>query len=261
MPYTKKATNVLDNIPTQRTVSDLTAALMVYGKDDLAKMAIKSMSHAEEILERVLGTVTRDQELSVKQGAQHPAPVLDLKGMEKQVRLTSGVLETLLEKAGAAEKVKEVHKEHTGILAIAQALVEASKGIEDDAVPAVSSVLRKEVERARKATARVAAGGHPVLDEEVARQATAVWVAVDRGFDVLGACLRAAGVSYDPVYASRPTVRSPLRPVLLMTDPSLPKPKAGKKASKATKGAKTTPAGSEGASATAVVTPAPSPKP
>ncbi len=135
---------------------------------------------------------------------------------------------------GQAKKVAGIHEQPTGIVPVAQGLMEIAQALSGKAVASYGDVLKPLVHKVKQAEDRVAAGGHRSFQDEIDSAATKIWVAIDNAWGILGVCLRKSGSYFDPVYSAPPAVKTPLRPQLSMLSPEekAAKAKATKKSAK-----------------------------
>ena len=226
-----------EELPDRRALMDCRTGLEVFGDHDLAKHAIKLIDAALKIYDKEVHAFVKDRETTAASATAHPPPSpTTLKATEAQLRDTSSIVERLLKKAGLQEKVKDVHAEHSGAIAVALALADLCKDVKEPTTVSAGEMLKKEANACKKLKDRLEKGGHAVFDDHVVKAVKEVWLALDEAYDILGIVLRRSGRLYDTIYSGRPTTKTALRPQLLLKDPSLPVPVTPKKPKTAGKG-------------------------
>ncbi len=180
--------------------------------EPLAQTATEECQQALELLDKVIRPFMADP------CAAEGEPVVDLPGLQKELRLCCTFLETMLNKQGQATKVIEVREQRTGIASVAQGLIEIARELPGPAARYADKLepLARNVKRIED---RVAAVGDSAFQDEIANAATELWLAIDTAWDVLGICLRRMGIFEDPVYVARPTTETPLRRQVTTTSP------------------------------------------
>ncbi|MBS2028901.1 MAG: hypothetical protein JST54_13450 [Deltaproteobacteria bacterium] len=211
---------VLLNAPPLSNFVEVEGAIEAFIDLELAKYAIKRLNRGIELHKKHVSGLIRDQESAEVNQVRHPAAPVDLTSMQKTVKKTSTALEALLVAEVDPKSLAQLHKEHTGTLAVAQALLELGLESEDDAVLATAKRLKREIETFKTGQDRVAKGGHAGLDPEISKVLTEMWAILDEGYDILGILLRNQGITYDVIHANRPTQRPPVRVVLTTHDPA-----------------------------------------
>ena len=160
------------------------------------------------------------------------APKAGTTDLERTVKGYASVLEKSLSLAGKAAEVAKVHKEHNGTVAIAQGLLAATQGVAGKTVSAAAGDLKDSLAQLVAQLQRIAESGHSVFDSETVKLGTRAWTCLDNAYDALGMCLRKAGISFDPIYANRPTTKTPLRIVLKTHPDPAPLPAKHRKGAK-----------------------------
>jgi hypothetical protein len=191
-------------------------------KESIAKSLAAECAHAEELYDQELKEVIED--LIARQN--EPAPSLKL--MQITLDKHCAILEGMLVLAGMKSDVASLHAQYTGSLQIAEGLIGLARHNGGKSLLAVAEDVSKSARDYAAAQKRVADGGHPVFEEKVAQAATKIWIVTDNAYDALGMCMRKHHISYDPVYAARPTVKTRLRPQLSLTPPGAAKTKPAK---------------------------------
>ncbi len=231
---------LFEELPLEEQLAIIIVCLQKFATtESIAKWAIKECEQARDVHDKVIKHFITDPAASGRQS------VVELPELERALRVRCRALETLLNIEGLAKRVAAVHEQHTGIVPVALGVIEVAQELRGKAVASYANELKPMVQRVKQAEDRVAAGGHRAFQEEIAAAATKIWIAIDNAWDILGVCLRKAGIYYDPVYASRPTVKTPLRPQLLLVSPEAKAAKAKAPKKNAKKGKVTKRKGSD----------------
>ncbi|MBS2026329.1 MAG: hypothetical protein JST54_00375 [Deltaproteobacteria bacterium] len=199
----------------------------LFKSNELAKLGLAESELAEKIFKKDLKLIV-DAEV---EGHQDPTQVIDVKALNQSVNRDSNTMGQLLKRAGMATEVDAAKKQHNGTLPVAQALLALAQGSSNGAVRGLLPEFKSEVTQLSDAQARQAAGGHPAFDLKVSKAARECWIHTDMATHILAALLLREGIVNDPVYTSRPTVKSVLRPVLEAA-PTSPASKKGHKKGK-----------------------------
>ncbi len=163
-------------------------------------------------------------------------PRFGLAALEGRVRSYVGVLrETMaLERMQAAADAAT--RENSDPMWQASALAKLAEKSQSTTLPPLAEAVKEVVQQLVAARERVANGGHPMFDKELAGSAREVWLLLDEAYDHLGMALRRLGIVDDPVLLARPDVRSSLRPVTVSAAARKTKKKAKQHATRGAKG-------------------------
>ena len=186
-------------------------------KDPMARLTVNELQAAYQLWKKELRAI---MELQYEDEVA-PQPLVDVPTLERNLRASIGIFEKLLTKNGKANDVQQIlsRSKTADVTQLTQTLLDVSKTVEVASVEAFAKEIRTELNKLVLARSRVADGGHAAFDKEVSAAARKLWISLDTGYDVLGICLRKAGVSYDATYAGRPTTKTTLRPVLANVPP------------------------------------------
>lgn len=219
--------------PFEALIAVATRLTPYAAKEAIAKSAAAECIHAQETWKKEL------KHIYEQQTNQENAPVTNLAAMERDLKGRSKILENMLTFDGRGADVDALHKQHTGALPIAEGLIALAKDEGGKAILAYAENVGASAHKLAQAQKRVADGGHALFDDGITETARKIWVALDNSYDILGVCLRKAGIPYDSVFASRPTTKTSLRPQLSLVPLGVAAGPKKKKAKKITKPAAT----------------------
>ncbi len=219
MPFSNQPTDPRRNLPPGESFVAVARALTPYArKSTYAREALGEVQRGHEQWKKGLRHVF-DHEYLAEVG--DPSPLVDLPVIERSLRASDTILAKMLAKNGKAAEVDQALSRTKGVSVgqITQMLLEVAKAVDVNSVRVFAKEVNGELETLAVAQRRVAEGGHAAFDQQVAALARKLWIVLDTGYDALCICLRKACISYDPTYAARPTVKTPLRQTVSTTAP------------------------------------------
>lgn len=223
MAFEAKPTTPSQELPTAEMLLTAEARLKPFMKDPIAKIAHTELTHAITLQREELHEIVNSRvEMS-------GTPAVDLLGLERKVGKFNKNLGDLLTTHGKGDAVAALRKKYGDVRTLSTELVALARTVKGSkALSALADETSDAEQLLVAARKRVSDGGHPIFEGNVAKAATKIWLAYDQALDVIGILLRKAAISYDETYAGRSTIRSSLRPVLLLKDPKIAVPKKKK---------------------------------
>jgi hypothetical protein len=226
----------VDEIPSIQLVLELIAFLDLNKSDEAAALMLKRLHEVSKLLKKDITLGIQEAEKSIVQAVKtEKAPTITLKTAKDALQKSIDMVESAFVKIGQQAIVTKVETQHTGVDAISHALLEEARGLKTNKLDGVLGFLRDDAESYRVIEKRVTEGGHPLFDADFVKTARWCWVQVDLAFDVLASIQKAKGIDFDQLWTSKPTIKTPLRPVLLAKEPAAVPPKAKKGTTKPSK--------------------------
>ena len=204
---------------------------LLFKADPLAKLLLAETAAAEKIHRKDLKLIV-DGEVEQSEGTK--TAVVDVVALNKRIVDDTSTLARRLKRAGLANEVSAVLKKHQGTIAIAEAMIAVARQTTDKVAIELRGELASEARRLDEAEQRKAAGGHPSFEDAISKAARQCWIHTDTATHLLEALLLKHQLVDDPVYLSRPLVKSILRPTLESPPAPAPARKDRKKKQSAT---------------------------
>lgn len=225
----KPAPTLIEEFPSVDLFQALITRFETFADDPVAQFMAKACQKGVE-LHRKEAKVILKHDLAQSDSA--PKGVAEL---DSRLRNSNNLLERVLVREGHRTEVDAIKKDYAALGPRTEQLVKLSADSKNESVRALRKEAESDLKRYTEAQARVQSGGHPFFDAHATAVARKLWATLDNGYDGLAICLRNAGISEDPVLATRPTIKTPLRPVLNAPPKVKHKAHAGKKVTPATK--------------------------
>lgn len=222
-----------EELPSAELFQALLTRYESFAGDPIAQILAKHCVKGLELHRKEAKAILKNE---IAQSDSRPS---GLGEMQSRLRSACSLLENHLVREGKGDEVSEAKTDYPELVPRIEKLLKVSAGVKNDTVRSMRKEAAADLNRYVEAEARVQTGGHALFDEHATAIARKLWTILDNGYDGLAICLRNAGISHDPVLATRPTVKTPLRPVLNA------QPKAKRKSSKSKK---TPPASKDGKS-------------
>ncbi|MBS2027353.1 MAG: hypothetical protein JST54_05555 [Deltaproteobacteria bacterium] len=193
-----------DQLPTLESAIAVREAFRRYADDPFAELGMREAELAEKYIRKDLKSV-------IDAGVRGTdAPIADIPQLTNLVLTDGRLLKSALAAAGTAD-VPNVSFTKTAALTSADTLLNKAAGVKDPVIGAIVPRLKKNVLKLVEADKRVQAGGHASFDLKTSNAAKSAWRHLDNAYDLLGICMRNAGIESDPVYESRPKTPTDLR--------------------------------------------------
>jgi len=207
----KPPPSALEQLPPGEYIFSMNERLKLFRADPIARLALGEGQSAERVYRKDIKHIVGGEVEGEKSKSRN---VIDVKQLTTSVRTDTNALASRLKRVGLANQVSHALTEHKGTLDVANALIALAKKGPDRLAKDEATELASEVKTLAEIQDREAAGGHPAFDLPTSNAAKTCWTHLDTATLLFGACLLKHGIVDDPVYASRPTVKSVLRPVL-----------------------------------------------
>jgi hypothetical protein len=216
-----KPIDYMKQIPPRQAFEELVVGMEAFRKHKEVEHQIKELHTALSLYDKVFAGLLKDIEKQAKQPEPRSSAHADLKALASRFKTSLDTMEKYLVRENLGDELQKAKDKYKTYVVLAEALVVVAAKSKVAVIKALGSDLESICQAYKAVAERVAEGGHPFFDAETAKAGRELWLTLDHAYDEYAFQLKRAGSEFDPIYAKRPLQASPLRPRLLMVDPTV----------------------------------------